>query len=78
MASPLPLLANSADLRSEKHDQIKGNWQQLKSEIKGKWGKMTDDDLMEAEGDMDKLAGKIRQRTGDRREDLRKWLDDRQ
>lgn len=28
---------------------------------------MTDDDLMEAEGDMDKLAGKIQQRTGDKR-----------
>jgi uncharacterized protein YjbJ (UPF0337 family) len=39
---------------------------------------MIDDDLMEAEGDMDKLAGKIQQRTGDKREDLRKWLDDRQ
>jgi uncharacterized protein YjbJ (UPF0337 family) len=39
---------------------------------------MTDDDLMEAEGDMDKLAGKIQQRTGDKREGLRKWLDDRQ
>lgn len=38
---------------------------------------MTDDDLMEAEGDMDKLAGKIQQRTGDRREDIRKWLDER-
>ncbi len=58
-------------------DQVSGKWQQLKGEIKRKWGKMTDDDLMEAEGDMDKLAGKIQQRTGDRREDIRKWLDER-
>jgi uncharacterized protein YjbJ (UPF0337 family) len=58
-------------------DQVSGKWQQLKGEIKRKWGKMTDDDLMETEGDMDKLAGKIQQRTGDRREDIRKWLDER-
>ena len=58
-------------------DQVKGGWQQLKGEIKKKWGQMTDDDLMEAEGDMDKLAGRIQQRTGDKREDIRRWLEQR-
>jgi uncharacterized protein YjbJ (UPF0337 family) len=58
-------------------DQAKGSWQQLKGEIKKKWGQLTDDDLMEVEGDMDKLAGKIQQRTGDRREEIRRWLDER-
>ena len=38
---------------------------------------MTDDDLLEAEGDIDKLSGKIQERTGDRKEDIRKWLDER-
>ena len=58
-------------------DQVQGKWQQLKGEIKKKWGKMTDNDLVEVEGDMDKLAGKIQQRTGDKREDIRKWLNER-
>ena len=58
-------------------DQVQGKWQQLKGEIKKKWGKMTDNDLLEVEGDMDKLAGKIQQRTGDKREDIRKWLNER-
>jgi uncharacterized protein YjbJ (UPF0337 family) len=58
-------------------DQVKGGWQQLKGEIKKKWGQLTDDDLMETEGDMDKLAGRIQQRTGDKREDIRRWLEQR-
>jgi uncharacterized protein YjbJ (UPF0337 family) len=57
-------------------DQIKGKWNQLKGDIKKKWGKMTDDDLLEMEGDMDKLSGKIQERTGDSREDIRKWLNE--
>ena len=46
-------------------NQIKGDWNQLKGEIKRRWGKMTDDDLTEAEGDMQILAGKIQKKTGD-------------
>jgi uncharacterized protein YjbJ (UPF0337 family) len=58
-------------------DQVKGKWNQLKGEIKKKWAKMTDDDFLEAEGDMDKLTGKIQERTGDKKEDIRKWLNER-
>ena len=58
-------------------DQIKGKWNQLKGEIKTKWAKMTDDDLLEVEGDIDKLTGTIQERTGDRKEDIRKWLKER-
>jgi uncharacterized protein YjbJ (UPF0337 family) len=39
------------------NDRIKGKWHQLKGEIKCKWGKVTDDDLTEAEGNMGKLVG---------------------
>ena len=55
-------------------DQVSGKWKQLKGQIKAKWGKMTDDDLTEAEGDMEKLAGRIQERTGDSREHIRNWL----
>jgi uncharacterized protein YjbJ (UPF0337 family) len=58
-------------------DQVKGKWNQLKGEIKTKWAKMTDNDLLEVEGDMDKLAGRIQERTGDRKEDINKWLKER-
>src|SRR5438105_3528211 len=57
------------------NDRIKGKWHQLKGEIKRKWGKITDDDLTEAEGDAEKLIGKIQERSGERREAIEKWLD---
>ncbi len=45
-------------------DQIKGKWKELQGEAKRHWGKLTDDDVQTAEGDTDKLAGKIQQRYG--------------
>ena len=55
-------------------NQAQGNWNQLKGEIKKRWGALTDDDLMEAEGDMQKLAGKIQKKTGDDQQTIEKWL----
>ena len=31
-------------------DILKGQWKELKGEVKKKWGKLTDDDLLEIEG----------------------------
>ncbi len=56
-------------------DRMKGKWNQIKGDIKRKWGQVTDDDLMQAEGDMDKLIGKIQERTGEQRDAIRRWMD---
>ena len=60
-------------------DTFAGQWKQLKGEIKTKWGKLTDDDLMKAEGSYDKLLGSIQERYGyarDRAErELTEWLE---
>jgi uncharacterized protein YjbJ (UPF0337 family) len=56
-------------------DQMKGKWNQLKGEIKKKWAHVTDNDLLEAEGNVDKLVGKIQERTGDKREDIQRHID---
>jgi uncharacterized protein YjbJ (UPF0337 family) len=55
--------------------RIKGKWHQLKGEIKRKWGKVTDDDLTEAEGNIEKLIGRIQERASERRESIERWLD---
>ena len=55
-------------------DTMKGKWTQVKGEIKRKWGKVTDDDLLVAEGNMDKLVGTIQERSGDQREAIQKWF----
>lgn len=57
-------------------EQLKGNWNQIKGEVKKKWGQLTDDDLTESQGDYDKLVGRIQERTGDSREQVEKWIDD--
>lgn len=56
-------------------DQFKGKWKQFKGELKKKWGNFTDDDLLYIEGRTDKLEGKIQERYGDRKEEVKKWVD---
>ncbi len=48
-------------------DQFKGSWQQFKGELKKKWGQLTDNDLMEAEGDYDKFLGSYKKGTAIRK-----------
>lgn len=48
--------------------QFKGQWKQLAGEAKRAWGKLTDDDLVVAAGDLEKLAGRLQVRYGDAKE----------
>jgi len=57
-------------------DQLKGKWKQFKGELKKKWGNFTDDDIQYIEGSRDKLEGKIQERYGDRKDEVRKWIDE--
>lgn len=45
-------------------DRIKGQWKQLRGDIKRRWGKLTDDDLEVADGNADYLAGRLQERYG--------------
>lgn len=56
-------------------DQFKGKWKQFKGELKKKWGNFTDDDLLYIEGRTDKLEGKIQERYGNRKDEVKKWVD---
>jgi uncharacterized protein YjbJ (UPF0337 family) len=55
--------------------QFKGRWDQFKGELKHRWGKFTDDDLMQIEGDYDKFIGSLQKRYGDQIEEVRRWVD---
>jgi uncharacterized protein YjbJ (UPF0337 family) len=57
-------------------DQFEGKWKQFKGELKKKWGKFTDDDMLFIEGDMQKFDGKVQERYGDRREEVKRWTDE--
>lgn len=56
-------------------DHFKGAWHQFKGELKQQWGKLTDDDLMQIEGDYDKFVGTVQKRYGDQKDELSKWAD---
>ena len=58
-------------------DQLKGKWMQFKGELKQQYGKFTDDDLQQIEGNCDKFVGKAQERYGDKKEkdELMKWAD---
>ena len=45
-------------------DQAQGNWKQFSGKVKEKWGKLTDDALVEIAGKRDQLVGKIQQAYG--------------
>lgn len=57
-------------------EQFKGKWSQFKGEAKRQWGKLTDDDLTQAEGNYDKFIGRVQERYGDKKEDVMKWTND--
>lgn len=56
-------------------DQIEGKWKQFKGSAKDNWGKLTDDDLDQAEGKRDKLIGKIQEKYGIAKEEAEKQVD---
>ena len=60
-------------------DVLSGKWRQFKGEAKSAWGKLTDDDVAQIEGDYDTLVGKLQERYGwEKAEAQRKakaWID---
>ncbi|MGB3465228.1 MAG: CsbD family protein [Cyclobacteriaceae bacterium] len=55
--------------------QIKGNWNELKGKMKQKYGNLTDDDLTFAEGKSDEMLGKLQQKTGKSKEELKSEIE---
>lgn len=57
-------------------DILKGKWNQFKGSVKEQWGKLTDDDITQAEGNYDQLVGRIQERYGYNREEAERQVDD--
>ncbi len=56
-------------------DKIKGNWNQLKGKIKQEYGNLTDDDLTYVEGQEDELVGRIQEKSGKTKEEVKRFID---
>jgi uncharacterized protein YjbJ (UPF0337 family) len=55
--------------------QFKGTWNEVKGKLKQKYGQLTDNDLAFAEGKEDELLGRLQQRLGKSKDDLRKEIE---
>jgi len=55
-------------------DTLKDDWTELRGRVGKRWGKLTDDDLDQIEGDREALVGKLQERYGRTREQVERWF----
>ncbi|WP_109695612.1 CsbD family protein [Chitinophaga deserti] len=56
--------------------QLKGAWNEIKGKLKQQYGDLTDDDLTYTEGKEDELLGKLQQKLGKTKEEVKKLIDE--
>jgi uncharacterized protein YjbJ (UPF0337 family) len=57
-------------------NQVSGKWKQFRGEVQSRWGKLTDDEMDEINGDRAKLAGKIQERYGVAQSEANQQIDE--
>jgi uncharacterized protein YjbJ (UPF0337 family) len=56
-------------------DTFKGQWMQLKGQLRRQWGKLTDDEVDQIRGNAEILIGKLQERYGYSREQAERELE---
>ncbi|RRQ50648.1 CsbD family protein [Maribacter algicola] len=56
-------------------EQLEGKWNQVKGEFKQKYGNVTDDDTTFAEGKFDEMLGRLQEKTGKKKEEIKKEIE---
>ncbi|MCB0597537.1 MAG: CsbD family protein [Lewinellaceae bacterium] len=56
-------------------DKIRGNWNQIKGKLKEEYGQLTDDDLTFAEGQEEQLLGRLQQKLGKSKQEVKEMID---
>jgi uncharacterized protein YjbJ (UPF0337 family) len=56
-------------------DVLQGKWTQLKGSVRKQWGKLTDDDVDQIQGDAEILQGRIQERYGRTKEQAKEEVD---
>ena len=54
---------------------IEGNWNEIKGKLKQKYGDLTDNDLTYAKGKEEELYGRLQQRLGKSKDEIKKEID---
>lgn len=56
--------------------EVKGAWNQVKGKLKQKYAQLTDDDLAYEEGKEDEMYGRLQQKLGKTKDEVKKELED--
>jgi len=56
-------------------DKIKGNWNQIKGKLRQEYAILNDNDLAYEVGQEEELLGRIQEKTGQTKEDIKKFID---
>jgi uncharacterized protein YjbJ (UPF0337 family) len=54
---------------------MKGNWKEVSGKLKQQFANLTDDDLLYKEGKDEELLGRLQQKLGKTKEDVRKLIE---
>lgn len=54
---------------------LKGNWNQIKGKLKEEYAQLTDDDLLYQDGKEDQLLGRIQEKTGKTKQEIKSFID---
>ena len=53
---------------------MQGNWKEISGKLKQRFANLTDDDVLYKEGKEEELLGRLQQKIGKTKEDLRKLI----
>lgn len=56
-------------------DELYSNWEELKGKVKKQWNKLTDDDIDEIEGNVNKLVARLSSAYGKTKDEMQKEID---
>ncbi len=55
--------------------ELEGKWNQVKGNFKQKYGNVTDDDVTFSEGKFDEMLGRLQEKTGKSKEELKNEIE---
>src|SRR5271166_6449452 len=71
------ILSHDGEINAMVNTQVlQGQWNQVRGQLKKKWGQLTEDDLKFTNGNIDQLVGRIQHKTGEAREAIEGFLDE--
>jgi uncharacterized protein YjbJ (UPF0337 family) len=53
---------------------LKGKWQEVRGQLRKRWGKLSEDDVRTFDGSVEQLIGRLQNKTGEAREVIERFL----